>query len=274
MNLPAMTDLARAVVPVVTRPAGSSLLWLIIALPALGAAVLLLGGQRTDAWGHLLGCATRRSASFVARPGRCSSDARPRDEDRQISQNLCDVDRAPASCDVEFDLLFDPLSALFVLLITGVGGADPHLLDRLHGARRAPPAVLRLPQPVRRRDAAAGARLDYLGAVPRLGGRRPGVVPADRLLAAQALRGRRRQEGVRVNRVGDIGLSLGIMPDVHRPSARRRSRRLGRRRARRDDGADRARPAAAARRPAASPRSSRCRPGCSTRWRARPRSRR
>ena len=31
---------------------------LVIALPALGAAVLLLGGRRTDRWGHLLGCAT------------------------------------------------------------------------------------------------------------------------------------------------------------------------------------------------------------------------
>ena len=32
--------------------------WLLIALPLAGAAVLLLGGRRTDRWGHLLGCAT------------------------------------------------------------------------------------------------------------------------------------------------------------------------------------------------------------------------
>ena len=32
--------------------------WLLIALPLLGAAVLLLGGRRTDRWGHLLGTAT------------------------------------------------------------------------------------------------------------------------------------------------------------------------------------------------------------------------
>ena len=31
--------------------------------------------------------------------------------------------------------------------------ADPHLLDRLHGARRAPASILRLPQPVRGGDA-------------------------------------------------------------------------------------------------------------------------
>ena len=36
-----------------------SLLWVIIALPALGAAViLLLGNTRTSKWAHLLGCAT------------------------------------------------------------------------------------------------------------------------------------------------------------------------------------------------------------------------
>ena len=29
--------------------------WLLIALPLAGAAVLLLAGRRTDRWGHLLG---------------------------------------------------------------------------------------------------------------------------------------------------------------------------------------------------------------------------
>ena len=34
-----------------------ALVWLVVALPLLGGAVLLLGGRRTDAWGHLLGTA-------------------------------------------------------------------------------------------------------------------------------------------------------------------------------------------------------------------------
>ena len=38
--------------------------WVLIALPALGAAVLLLGGRRTDRWGHLLGTVAAL-ASFV-----------------------------------------------------------------------------------------------------------------------------------------------------------------------------------------------------------------
>ncbi|HEV7362541.1 MAG TPA: NADH-quinone oxidoreductase subunit L, partial [Mycobacterium sp.] len=31
--------------------------WLLVALPLAGAAILLFGGRRTDAWGHWLGCA-------------------------------------------------------------------------------------------------------------------------------------------------------------------------------------------------------------------------
>src|SRR3954471_23225142 len=38
--------------------------WLLIALPLAGAAILLLGGRRTDKWGPLLGVAMSL-ASFV-----------------------------------------------------------------------------------------------------------------------------------------------------------------------------------------------------------------
>src|SRR6266567_7573452 len=38
--------------------------WLLLAFPLFGAAVLLLGGRRTDRWGHLLGAAMP-VASFV-----------------------------------------------------------------------------------------------------------------------------------------------------------------------------------------------------------------
>ena len=31
------------------------LTWLLVAVPAVSAAILLLGGKATDAWGHLLG---------------------------------------------------------------------------------------------------------------------------------------------------------------------------------------------------------------------------
>ena len=38
--------------------------WLLLAFPVFGTAVLLLGGRRTDKWGHLLGV-LMSLASFV-----------------------------------------------------------------------------------------------------------------------------------------------------------------------------------------------------------------
>ena len=96
-----------------------SLLWLIVALPALGAAVLLLGGRRTDAWGHLLGCATVVGSFLVGLVAFFGLLGRE-DTERSMLQHVytwIDV----AEFDISFGLLFDPLSALFVLLITGVG---------------------------------------------------------------------------------------------------------------------------------------------------------
>jgi len=96
-----------------------SLGWLVILLPLASAVVLLVGGRRTDKWGHLLGCATPIAsfvislAMFFALLGRDS-------DDRQVSQHLFTWFQV-AGFDVSYDLLYDPLSALFLLLITGVG---------------------------------------------------------------------------------------------------------------------------------------------------------
>ena len=91
----------------------------LIALPLAGAAVLLLGGRRTEAWGHLLGCATVLASFawgatlFTGLTGRAP-------EDRVIHQTL--FEWAPvARLQVDFGLQFDALSGCFVLLITGVG---------------------------------------------------------------------------------------------------------------------------------------------------------
>src|SRR6478752_6139070 len=43
----------------------SSFAWLLIALPLLGAAILLLGGRRTNRWGHLLGTGASIGAFVV-----------------------------------------------------------------------------------------------------------------------------------------------------------------------------------------------------------------
>jgi NADH-quinone oxidoreductase subunit L len=100
-----------------------SLLWLIIALPLAGAVVLLLGGalapRALDRVGHWLGTATVAGsfglslAMFVSLLGRS-------EEERQVGQHLYTWFEV-GGLDVGMDLLYDPLSALFLLLITGVG---------------------------------------------------------------------------------------------------------------------------------------------------------
>ena len=93
--------------------------WLLIALPLLGAAVLLLGGRATNAWGHLLGCAAV-IASFVVGLVLFVDLLDRGAEDRVMHETL--FSWVPvASLQVDFGLQLDQLSVCFVLLITGVG---------------------------------------------------------------------------------------------------------------------------------------------------------
>jgi NADH-quinone oxidoreductase subunit L len=96
------------------------LTWLLIALPAASAAVLLLGGRRTNAWGHLLGCATPVLAFVLALVELFALTGRDGGKSRQLDQHL--FSWVPVSgFHVNASLLLDPLSLVFVLLITGVG---------------------------------------------------------------------------------------------------------------------------------------------------------
>ncbi|MCW2938135.1 MAG: proton-translocating NADH-quinone oxidoreductase, chain [Actinomycetia bacterium] len=93
--------------------------WLLIALPLAGAAILLLGGRRTDKWGHLLGAAMPLGsfavglAAFFQMLGY-SGNARIR------HLHIYDY-FVVGNFKVDMGLLIDPLSISFVLLITGVG---------------------------------------------------------------------------------------------------------------------------------------------------------
>ncbi|MFP5283991.1 MAG: NADH-quinone oxidoreductase subunit L, partial [Actinomycetes bacterium] len=94
--------------------------WLLIALPAAGALVLLVGGRATDRWGHLLGAATPLASFvlgvvlFVGLLGR---------EEAQRAVGVPLYSFIPTGgWDVNVGLLIDQLSIVFVLLITGVGG--------------------------------------------------------------------------------------------------------------------------------------------------------
>nr|WP_312856553.1 NADH-quinone oxidoreductase subunit L [Phytoactinopolyspora halotolerans] len=93
--------------------------WLLIALPLLGAAVLLLGGRRLDRSGHLIGCAAVIGAfawAVVLFVDMLSHDA----HERAFSVPLWEWFNA-GGYEVRLDLLLDQLSIAFVLLITGVG---------------------------------------------------------------------------------------------------------------------------------------------------------
>ena len=123
MTNPVLTQVfSEGAVPVISPTAADGvfgLLWLVIALPALGAAILLIGGRRTDKFGHLLGTATVLGsfalsvAMFVSLLGRGA-------EDRSVQQTLWTWFTA-GDYTVSFGLLLDQLSVLFLLLITGVG---------------------------------------------------------------------------------------------------------------------------------------------------------
>ena len=100
-----------------------SWLWLIIALPLAGALVLLLGGALAkgalDKVGHWIGTATA-VASFLLSLTLFISLIGREESERQIGQHLFTWFEV-GGLNVGMDLLYDPLSALFLLLITGVG---------------------------------------------------------------------------------------------------------------------------------------------------------
>ena len=84
-----------------------------------GAALLLLGGRRTDKWGHLLATALSAS-SFGVGMYQLTQMLGRSEEARPVSQKLFDWINV-GTFNVDAGLLLDQLSICFVLLITGVG---------------------------------------------------------------------------------------------------------------------------------------------------------
>ena len=117
-----LSEEGHGAIPTVDPTSAGSLalpLVLVIALPALGAVILLLGGRRTDRFGHLLGTATVLG-SFVCSVVLFFSLLGRADDNRQVGLTLWTW-FSSGDWKVEMGLLYDPLSALFLLLITGVG---------------------------------------------------------------------------------------------------------------------------------------------------------
>src|SRR6201995_2004181 len=95
--------------------------WLLLVLPAASAAVLLLGGRRTDKWGHLLGNLVPVGlfvyAVILVFSGKSENGTNGH---REINYHM--FSWIPVgSFKIDVGLLIDPLSMVFVLLITGVG---------------------------------------------------------------------------------------------------------------------------------------------------------
>ncbi|MGJ3507729.1 NADH-quinone oxidoreductase subunit L [Enemella sp. A6] len=96
-----------------------SLAWLVIAIPAISAAFLLVAGKIADSWGHLLGTLASLASAvlavllFVQMFGMAESQ-------RAISVPVWEWINTGAWT-AQFALLIDPLSILFMMLITVVG---------------------------------------------------------------------------------------------------------------------------------------------------------
>jgi len=97
----------------------STTLVYLIALPLLGATILLLAGRRADKWGHLLATAFSASSFAVGLYQLSLMLDRPTEE-RAVTQKLFTWINV-GTFNVDAGLLLDQLSICFVLLITGVG---------------------------------------------------------------------------------------------------------------------------------------------------------
>lgn len=109
--------------PTVNAPAAATgsfaFMWLLIALPLFGAAVLLLLGKRSDKWGPYFAILMSCGAFVVGAILYFAMLARPAN-DRPVSLHLWDW-VIVGNFNAPISMQLDQLSIVFVLLITGVG---------------------------------------------------------------------------------------------------------------------------------------------------------
>lgn len=108
-----------AVVDAATVGGAASYAWLMVALPLLGAAVLLLAGRRSDAWGHWLGVLASAGSFVVGLLVVLQLIGLDPDE-RVLNLHLFTW-LPVGELTVEAGLQLDPLSMSFVMLVTFVG---------------------------------------------------------------------------------------------------------------------------------------------------------
>ncbi|AFM16322.1 NADH dehydrogenase subunit L [Mycolicibacterium chubuense NBB4] len=93
--------------------------WLLVALPLAGAAILLVTGRRADRWGHLLG--TLAAVASFACAAALFVDMLGRDAEHRSTHESLFSWVPVGQLRVDFGLQLDQLSMCFALLITGVG---------------------------------------------------------------------------------------------------------------------------------------------------------
>jgi NADH-quinone oxidoreductase subunit L len=97
----------------------TSLAWLLVALPLLGAAILLFGGRRTNRFGPLLATVLSWASFGLGAVIFLAMLSRP---DGQRAEDLTLYKWIPAGTfQLDAGMLVDPLSMAFVLLVTFVG---------------------------------------------------------------------------------------------------------------------------------------------------------
>src|SRR5215468_7517204 len=94
-------------------------MWLLVAIPLASSAVLLLLGKRADKWGHWLGVGSVFSVFVIGLIDFSLLHGLPSNA-RSGDIKLWSFIHV-GNLHVDFGMLFDPLSGIFVLLITGVG---------------------------------------------------------------------------------------------------------------------------------------------------------
>jgi NADH-quinone oxidoreductase subunit L len=96
-----------------------SAMWLLVAIPLASAAILLVLGKRANKWGHWLGVLSVLAAFVIGL--WCFISLKDLSENARSAQiNLWSFIPV-GTLRVSFGMLFDPLTGIFVLLITGVG---------------------------------------------------------------------------------------------------------------------------------------------------------
>ena len=117
--LPAPVTATAVVTPVAEATGLASWAWLLIAVPAVSAALLLLVGRRSNAWGHWLGLAASLTTACLGVGILLQVLGLPAEE-RVIGLPLYHWFSA-GNLSIDVGLRLDPLSLTFVTLVTCVG---------------------------------------------------------------------------------------------------------------------------------------------------------